>query len=165
MRKRIKILIVLLLVALMIHIGAFALIPHSFVGEKDNIDVITIRMTEWDGEKTVETVKAFYPSDESDYFDSILSVLSKNHYHNSFNTITSFFRYKNKQSISMDGNDAGYWLFIYLDVDDSRDVIICGGTKQIQVNDRLYRIGHFGNRTHVKMMEELRIILENAMSI
>ncbi|MDD4797197.1 MAG: hypothetical protein PHO66_05470 [Eubacteriales bacterium] len=53
------------------------------------------------------------------------------------------------------GNDAGYWLHLWTG-DHS---ISCGGTGEVLVDGRVYRIGYWGNGASLAMMREISALL------
>ena len=61
---------------------------------------------------------------------------------------------------SMMGNEAGFWLTIDAFSGDDRRVITTGGTREIIVNGRVYRVGYWRNRANLQMMNEIRNLLE-----
>lgn len=56
---------------------------------------------------------------------------------------------------SMSGNNAGYWLHIYIDNGNERTVIILGGTGEMQIENKIYRMGYWGNESMLGFMEEI----------
>ena len=58
----------------------------------------------------------------------------------------------------LEGNDAGYWLHIW-----GGDLYFSsGGTGEINLNDRVYRMGWFGNRSNLAFLEEIAAVLAEA---
>ena len=58
----------------------------------------------------------------------------------------------------LDGNDVGYWLHIW----GGDFYFSSGGTGEITVNDHVYRMGWFGNRKNLALMEEIAAVLAEA---
>ena len=58
----------------------------------------------------------------------------------------------------LEGNDAGFFLHIW----GENLYISTGGTGEITVNDRVYRMGLFGNRNNLAFMEEIAAVLSEA---
>ena len=127
------------------------------------IDAITdnaeMRIVVWDFETkengqfdTISTDYTFQPG--SDEYIQILRILEKYSFHRSFR---SFFN-----NTSMSGeNGANYNLQIFfIDEGSLSKSIITGGTGEIVVNDRVYRIGYWGNKRALEMMNEIRCVLK-----
>ncbi len=143
MKKRIIIIIVLALIAL-IAFSVFLLRPCSFSSIAPDCTSITVTYIDNTLDHSNET-KVFERGTEK--FEKVQSVLENYTYHRSFRT---FFG-----DGSMEGNRAGYWLHIYLDTGDDRDVIICGGTGEISIDGRIYRVGYWGDGPSLSWMNEM----------
>ncbi len=141
MKKRIT--IILALIAL-IAFSAFLLWPCSFSSIAPECTLITVTYIDNTLDHSNET-KVFERGTEK--FEKFQSVLENYTYHRSFRT---FF-----DDGSMGGNHAGYWLYIYLDTGDDRKVIICGGTGEIRIDDRIYRVGYWGDGPSLSWMNEM----------
>ena len=62
---------------------------------------------------------------------------------------------------SLSGNEAGYWLHFWgpnIDLDS-------GGTGEIRMGDRVYRMGWFGNKQNLAFMGEISAVLAEAEPI
>jgi len=144
--KKIPICVLALVI---IVIGIVFLWPLSFSGIiADDADVFIVRTDmemEDDAPKHITTNYQFQA--DSTEFAHIQQILNKFSFHRSLRT---FF-----DDASMDGNDAGYWLHIYSGESD----ISCGGTGEIMVNGRVYRIGYWGNKKALSMMREISDLL------
>lgn len=139
MKKRIVLLSIL---TFLIAFSAFLLCPYSLSSIAPDCTSITIKYVDLD--QGVET-KVFESGTEK--FVKLQSVLGNYTYHRSFRTFSG--------ESSLDGNHAGYWLFIYLDTDDDRKVIICSGTGQISIDGRIYRVGYWGDGPSLSWMGEI----------
>jgi hypothetical protein len=91
---------------------------------------------------------------DSDEFIQLRNILNKYSYHRSFR---SFFN-----DTSMTGNDAGYWFHIY-QIGTEVKTIITGGTGEVIINDRVYRIGYWSNKKALSMMDEIHNLLEQCI--
>ena len=83
----------------------------------------------------------------------IQQILSKYSFHRSLRTIFS-----NDISVD-DGNDPGYWLMLYT----PNRTIRCGRVSEIIVNDKIYRIGYWGDNDALSMTGEIINVLDNSI--
>jgi len=90
---------------------------------------------------------------DSQKFQQIQQILDNFSYRRTFRTFFS--------DASMMGDDAGFWLSIYVIRENDTRSIITGGTREILVNSRVYRVGYWGNRANIEMMNEIRSLLES----
>lgn len=146
MKKRILMGILILAAACCV---AFFLYPQSFAKLTAGSSVITITAVKNDLEHTLIREGAFEA--DSDAYTVLRYTLDSYSYHRSLRTIFS--------DASMSGNDAGYWLYIYIDHGAERTAITCGGTGEIIINDRVYRMGYWRNKTALAFMEDILAIL------
>ena len=58
------------------------------------------------------------------------------------------------------GNQAGFWLQVYLDHGDDRADFTCGGTGEILIDGLAWRVGYWGDHAELAMMTELAAILK-----
>ena len=56
------------------------------------------------------------------------------------------------------GNQAGFWLQVYLDHGDDRADFTCGGTGEILIGGLAWRVGYWGDRAELAMMELAAIL-------
>ena len=88
-------------------------------------------------------------------FDAIMDILDQYSYHASLNTISK----RLEKRVELEGNLAGHWLHIYLYTAPDRYgecyQIISGGTGEVIVDDGVYRMGYWGNKTARKFMDEV----------
>ena len=88
-------------------------------------------------------------------FDEIMEVLERYPYHISMGTISS----QIKKTNHIEGNDTQYWLDIYMYTEPDRCgdcySIISGGTGELIFDCGVYRMGYWGNKTHLKFMSEI----------
>ena len=61
-------------------------------------------------------------------------------------------------STDLSGNDAGYWLHMWI----GDFYFSSGGTGEINLNDHVYRMGWFGNRKNLALLEEIAAVLAEA---
>ena len=139
----------LVLVALLSGL-CYMLWPHSFADLQPECDSITIRRTDTAEDYSLTTKKKTYSAD-SPAFAQIMDILSRYTYHRSFRTLAG--------AHWMEGNHAGFWLDVYLDHGDDRVDFTCGGTGEILIN-KVWRVGYWGDRAELAMMDELAAVLE-----
>lgn len=144
MKKRVILIPILIL---LIVSCAFLLWPYLFSDIAPDCTSITVKYI--DLEQDTETTVF---EEGTGNFIKIQNILENYTYHRSFRTFSG--------ESSLNGNHAGYWLFIYLDTDDDRKVIICGGTGQINIDGRVYRVGYWGDGPSLSFMGEIVNILE-----
>ena len=144
--------IVLIAVVLLLLAGAcYMLWPHSFSDLQPECDSITIIITTDNAEDlSYTTTKETYSADSPE-FAQIMDILSRYTYHRSFRTLAD--------AHWMEGNHAGYWLDVYLDHGNDRVDFTCGGTGEILI-DIVWRVGYWGDRASLAMMDELAAVLE-----
>ena len=140
---------VLVLLALLAGI-CYMLWPHSFSDLQPECDSITIIRTDDAEDLSYTTTKETYSAD-SPAFAQIMDILSRYTYHRSFRTLAG--------AHWMEGNHAGFWLDVYLDHGDGRVDFTCGGTGEVLI-DRVWRVGYWGDRASLSMMDELAAVLE-----
>lgn len=127
--------------------------PCSFLSNIDaeirSVSVLVIENT-LEHEQTAYTFNVGDPA-----FDEIMEVLDRSSYHVSMGTISSCI----KKTAHIEGNDAGYWLNIYLYTEPDRSgdcySILSGGTGEVIFDYGVYRMGYWGNKTHLKFMSEI----------
>ena len=129
------------------------LLPRSFLSnvgtEIKSISVVII-------ENTLEHKQTEYTFNVGDpEFHEIMDVLDRYSYHLSMGTISNSI----KDTAHIENNKSGYWLDIYMytEPDCYGDCysIISGGTGELIFNDGVYRMGYWGNKTHLKFMNEI----------
>ena len=127
--------------------------PRSFLGSIDeeikSVSVVII-------ENTLEHEQTTYMFNIGDpEFHVIMEVLDRYSYHISMGTISSCV----KKTAHIEGNDAGYWLNIYLYTEPDRYgdcySILSGGTGELVFDCGVYRMGYWGNKAHLKFMTEI----------
>ena len=118
--------------------------PRSFYGLSKNCDTITVHFIEDTLEHDMETMVY---TQESETFTQIQTVLQQYSYHPTFRTLGN--------SSHMGGNDAGYWVQLYLDTAQERTFFICGGTGEISIEGRIYRVGYWGNKASLALMKDI----------
>ena len=144
--------VILTAAALLLLAGAcYMLWPYSFVDLQPECDSITIIIRTDDAEDLSYTTTRETYSADSPAFAQIMDILSRYTYHRSFRTLAG--------AHWMEGNHAGYWLYVYLDHGDDRVDFTCGGTGEVLI-DRVWRVGYWGDRAELAMMAELAAVLE-----
>ena len=145
--------VILIAAALLLLAGAcYMLWPHSFADLQPECDSITILRTGDDtgvDHATPITEETYY-SDSAE-FAQIMDILSRYTYHRSFRTLAG--------AHWMEGNHAGFWLHIYLDHGNDSVGFSCGGTGEVLI-DSVWRVGYWGDRASLDMMDELAAVLE-----
>ena len=100
-----------------------------------------------------QTEYTFHVNDPE--FHEIMDVLDRYPYHISMGTISN----RIKATAHIEDNKAGYWLDIYMytEPDGYGDCysILSGGTGELIFNDGVYRMGYWGNKTHLNFMGEI----------
>jgi hypothetical protein len=90
---------------------------------------------------------------DSEELNDIREILSRYSYRRIFRTLLS--------DAPTLGNDAGYWIQIWVHDPEWRVVLSTGGTGEIIVGNRIYRIGFRGNKVNLEMMGEIRSVLDD----
>lgn len=126
--------------------------PRSFEDVSQEVKSIAVVVVE----ESFDHDNMTYVYNEQDLeFSAIMETLGRYSYHMSPKTISSYF----SEGAHLEGNEAGYWLHIYLYTEPDRCGecygVISGGSGDIAVKDAVYRIGYFGNSTALKMMDEV----------
>lgn len=127
--------------------------PRSFLSNIDaeikSVSVVII-------ENTLEhkqTEYSFHVGDSE--FHEIMDVLNSYPYHISVGTISN----RIKDTAHIEDNKAGYWLHIYMYTEPERHgdlySISSGGTGELIFDYGVYRMGYWGNKTHLKFMNEI----------
>lgn len=129
----------------------YMLWPHSFAALQPECDSITILRIDTAEDYSFITTKETYSADSQE-LAQIMDSLSRYTYHCSFLTLAG--------ANGTEDNHAGYWLNVYLDHDDDRANFNCGGTGEILIDDLAWRVGYWGDRASLAMMQELSDILE-----
>ena len=129
----------------------YMLWPHSFAALQPDCDSITVFRIDTAEDYSLTTTKKTYSADSPE-FAQIMDILSRYPYHRSFRTLAG--------ANGTEGNRAGYWLWVYLDHGGDRVDFTCGGTGEILIDGLVWRVGCFGNRASLAMMQQLSDILE-----
>ena len=134
--------------------------PRSFLGSVDEeIKSVSVEIIE----NTLEHERTTYLFQiEDPEFHEIMDVLERYSYHISTGTISN----RMKNTAHIEDNRAGYWLDIYLytEPDCYGDCysILSGGTGELIFNSGVYRMGYWGNQTHLNFMSEIcRVVASN----
>ena len=127
--------------------------PRSFLRSIDNeIESISLVIIEnsLEHEHTEYTFNVGDPD-----FHKIMDVLNRYPYHISMGTISN----RIKDAAHIEDNKAGYWLDIYMYTEPDRNgelySIMSGGTGELIFNGEVYRMGYWGNKTHLNFMSEI----------
>ena len=155
-KKRVlrSILILILISTLLVFLW-----PRSFLGSVDEeIKSVSVEIIE----NTLEHERTAYIFQIGDpEFDEMMEVLERYPYHISLGTISS----RIKKTNHIEGNDARYWLDIYLYTEPDRHgdcySIISGGTGELIFDCGVYRMGYWGNKTHLKFMTEICQVVDS----
>ena len=132
------------LLLVLLGLCAFFLWPLPFSGIAPDCASISVLRTEAAGP---EAVQAETVSHNTEAFAQIQRIFDRYSYHRSLRTFFS--------DASITGNQAGYWLRLYLDTAEGRTTISCGGTGELLIDGRVYRMGYLGNDSALSMMREL----------
>ena len=141
----VKKLICGVLAGALVALALFFLWPMSFgdvVSEEKELSVVYM-------DTDMRDIRRYQFQPDSEEFEQIVQVLEGYSFHRSFRTVLS--------GSGMEGNDAGYWLHLYSGTDGGID---CGGTGEVMVDNRVYRMGYFGNGAALDMMEEILAVLD-----
>lgn len=147
-----KVLIGAVLGAVILAVCGFFLLPRSLTGEVGQVQSISVVVIE----SNMDPATAAYVYNGQDpEFGEIMDTLDDYSYHLCPGTISS----RIENSAALEGNEAGYWLYVHLYSEPDRDgdcySIVSGGTGEILAGDVVYRVGYFGNDTVIKMMNEI----------
>lgn len=153
--KKKRIISIAMLLVLFAGLVAF-LFPHPIINFDEPITAIKV-IVAVNGVGKIDSTTYDYTSAD-DEFVVISDCLKDYSYHYSFGTLKSIISLNASNSSGMEGNNAGYWIHIYLDTDTERHTITCGGTGEIMIDDIVYRVGYFGNNKQLEMMEEIRSV-------
>ena len=125
--------------------------PHNFADLQPECDSITLIRTDITEDYSLTQTREIYSADSPE-FAQIMDILSRYTYHRSFRTLT--------KANNTDGNHAGFWLNVYLDHGGDRVDFTCGGTGEILIDGLVWRVGYWGDRAELAMMDELAAVLE-----
>jgi len=143
--------ITITIILIFLIIGIIFLYPLSFeniISSNDDLGVVYIKNVGSDGKPQHESTDYYYKSD-SEEMKQIQQILRKYTYHRGL-------RSWSKNNLMEGENGSGYWLHLYF----GENSIISGGTGEIIVNNYIYRIGYWGNKKAITLMEEIRKVLE-----
>jgi len=116
--------------------------------ENTQMDVYLTDVVLKNGSPIIDTTTyRFQPSSAES--KKIRTILKKYSYHRSLRTFFS--------DSTLSGCDAGYFIAIYF----ADNEITSGGTSEIRVNNRVYRIGYWGNKKAISMVKELYDVLKD----
>ena len=150
MKRLLKKAFALMAAAALLCFALYMLRPHSFAALQPECDSITILRTDTAEDYSLTTTEETYSADAPE-LAQIMDILSRYTYHRSFRTLTG--------ANSMDGNRAGYWLRVCLDHGEKREFFTCGGTGEVLIDGLVWRVGCWGNRASLAMMQELSDVL------
>ena len=126
--------------------------PHSFAKLQPECDSVIILRIDTAADCVSQTFTRETYASGSVKFERVMDIFSRYTYHRSLRTLAG--------ASAMDGNHAGFWLSVYLDHGDDRVDIVCGGTGEIAIDGLVWRVGYWGDRASLAMMEELAAVLE-----
>lgn len=121
------------------------LYPESFSKYLENCTSITVIYIDNSIEHEPYITKVFEKDTEE--FTERKEIICDFSFHRSLRTFS--------KDTSLRNNLAGYWLYIYLDAGEERTVLTCGGTGEILLDDRVYRMGYWGNETALNFMNQI----------
>lgn len=141
-----------LIIGILLLSSCYLLWPHSLADLQPGCNSITVLRlgTAEDGLSSVTTKETY--SSGSAKFGQIMDILSRHTYHRSFRTLSG--------ANNMEGNHAGYWIFVYLDYGDDRVAFTCGGTGEIAIDNSVWRVGYLGDQASLDLMQEISAVLE-----
>ena len=128
----------------------YLLWPHRFADLQPECDSITLLRMDTAEDYSLTTTRETYSADSAE-FRQIIDILSRYTYHRSFRTLM--------RANNMEDNHAGFWLHVYLDHRNERSTFDRGGTGEILINGRAWRVGYRGDRASLSMMAELAGVL------
>lgn len=142
-------------VFILVVIAAF-LWPRSLTDTRQQIQsvrIVIIESSDLHNRMTIEI------PGESSELSEIIQLLDQYSCHCSLRTIPSLLN----SGPSMEGNQAGFWLNIYLYSEPNYMgkcfSIMSGGTKEIIWGDAVWRIGYWGNGKNLEMMNDFYNLL------
>lgn len=117
------------------------------INDDASLYIIIVDMS-LEGGKPQQLVTNYYLEPESDELLQIKQVLARYSYHRSWCTLFI--------SPSQEKSPVDYVIVMI----QEGHIISTGGTVQISVSTRQYRLGFWGNKTNIRMMNEIRGVLE-----
>ena len=156
LKKRIVCAVLILILLSMVFMF---LRPRSFLKSIDteikSMSVVII-------ENSLEHEQTEYTFNVNDpEFHEIMDVLDRYSYHISLGTISN----RIKDTAHIEDNKVGYWLDIYMytEPDGYGDCysILSGGTGEVIFDYGVYRMGYWGNKIHLKFMEEICQVVDS----
>lgn len=133
------------LLFVLISFFGFLLWPLSFLNTVTDCSTVTVWYVNNNLEHEPSLRKVF--GSDTEEFSQIWNVLNDFSYHRSLRTLFG--------NASMEGNAAGYWLFIYIGEGENRTTITCGGTGEIMINSHVYKMGYWGKKVSLSFMEQI----------
>ena len=148
MKKRTLLLSAAILIFLLMYFRPLSFPELSFEGG-DTLSVNRVDLAIEDGKPHM--TRTMYDFEEgSPEAEAIGEILARYSYRRSLRTLFP--------NIDLDGNDAGYWLHLWC----GDLYLTSGGTREIYVNDHVYRMGLLGNQNNQAFMEEISAVLTEA---
>lgn len=141
---------VAVVIALLICV-CYMLLPHSFADLQPDCDSVTVFYIDLYEDVSKYVMQETYSAD-SVKFGQIMDILSDYTYHRSFRTLMG--------ASSMEGNRAGYWIKVNLYHGNDLVDFMCGGTGEISIDGLVWRVGYFGNRASLDMMEKIAVLFK-----
>lgn len=143
-----KIWLILAVLALVLYFRPLSFPELSYDGD-GTLTVLKVELSIRDGSPHMTSIR-YSLSEGSPEAEAIETILERSSYRRALRSPFP--------NADLDGNDAGYWLHIW-----GGDLYFnSGGTGEINLNDRVYRMGWFGNRSNLAFMEELAAVLAEA---
>ncbi len=151
--------IISITIFLIVFAGGFALLyPRPIINIDEPITNMQVVMLEDNGVRGLEFINYDYTVTDYEY-RLVLECLKEYSYHYSFGTLKNGISLIISNSTGIGGNDAGYWMYVYLDTATKRHTIMCSGTGEIMIDNGVYRVDYFGNSKQLEMMEKILSIV------
>ena len=146
--KKNKLIFAVVLLALVLYFRPLSFPELSFE-DVDNLNIHKVDLLFENGSPSMDST--MYDFEEgSPEAEAIGEILERYSYRRSLRSLI--------RVTDISGNDAGFFLHLWND-----DLYLCsGGTGEITVNHRVYRMGLFGNRNNLAFMEEIAAVLAEA---
>lgn len=148
MNNKKKILMVIIII-FVFAIGVYSLYPRSLedtVSSKDDLHVVYTFHDIDDGEPVLETTEYLFAK-ESEKIEKVREILSRYTYHNGLRILS----YDNDLELSNEG--------IFIQLISGRNFFSSGGSGEIMMNSKVYKMDYWGSSRNRKLMEELSGIL------
>lgn len=135
-------------IALLLVVSIFICLqyPESFSKYMENCTSVTVIYVDNNIEPEADIITEVFEKD-TEKFTELKEIISDFSFHRSRRSFSN--------DTSLSSNPPGYWLYIYIDSGEKRTVLTCGGTGEIFFDDRIYRMGYWGNKTALTFMNQI----------